>query len=210
MAYDYLSQSILATMLIEMKDNDAFYNPSLQSSYTGYASTGQLFTGGQAQSDMASWATESSGAYRGTNPAFPTAALVLLSNTALTILDETNSELNLWMQFLLSDSYALSNNFALGDPLYASGQMLQGFQPRGLTYANGIISVIYSPDPGSVSINGTLVVNLDLAQDRVYLETVAAYLRYDVVSLDGIQVVSAVPNVPPPTDVTLSTYTGSI
>jgi hypothetical protein len=172
MPFNYLSQSIIATLSIEKKNNDVFYNPELQPSYNGYAADGFLYSNGQVTPASASWATEPFGSYRGSSAAFPNSVLLLLSNTSLAVLDETSHNLNLWLLALLSDSYALSNNFALGSIAHSYSQTLQGFQPRGLTYANGVISVIYNPDPGSIAINGTLVVNLDLAQDRVYLETV--------------------------------------
>jgi len=125
----------------------------------------------QTSSILASWYTEGAGSYRGILPTFPKAGLVLLSNVALTILDETTASLNMWMQFLLADSFALANNF--------NGE-LNGWQPAKLAYADGIISVIYTPDSGNLSglaaddsgynVNSNMVVNLDFAQDRVYID----------------------------------------
>lgn len=169
--YDYIDQEIVATTLIEPKANDSFYYPVNQG-HNGFAYDGQLYTAGVLQSgQVASWHSEVSGPYRGPLPTFPTAGLVLLSKVALTILDESTSALGLWMQFLLSDTYALANNFDGG---------LNGWVPAGLTYADGIISVTYNPDPGNQvgldAVNSTygldsrMVVNLDFSQDTVYLD----------------------------------------
>jgi len=101
-------------------------------------------------------------------------ALLLLGRASLTILDATTSELALWMIFLLRDDYLLADNFATLNPNYSSN--LQGFLLSGLTYANGVISVIYSPDPGAEDINSppqpasNMVVNIDFTQDKAYLD----------------------------------------
>ena len=44
------------------------------------------------------------------------------------------------MQFLLQDNNALANNF---------NGAVQGFLPSGVVYADGIVSVIYTPDSGN-------------------------------------------------------------
>lgn len=198
MAYDYINQSIRATCLIEPKDDDSFYNPATLG-HSGFAWDGTLYIEGVQQITIASpptpvyasWATEASGAYRGDSSTFPQAGLVLLSRVALTILDETTSALKLWMQFLLQSnvldpvssppvvagSYALTDNF--------NGE-LNGWLPSGLAYADGVLSVTYSPDAGNrdgvvtsgsgsppvtnYNIDSNMVVNIDFTQDKVYLD----------------------------------------
>jgi len=206
--YDYIHQDIVATALIQPLDNDSFYNP-VPNGHTGFAADGILYnagevvlTGSPPVFTYASWFTEFAGSgsppvlnpYRGDQAAFPASGLILLSPVALTILDQSNTALPLWMQFLLNDSYALANNFSTGNPNY-SNQLLDGWLPAGLTYADGIISVIYTPDPGAYQIEGltgsppsitgpwaigsvdqvgqgpTLVVSIDFSQDEIYLDT---------------------------------------
>lgn len=172
MAYDYLNQSIVSSLLIVPKDNDSFFNP-VSLGLTGYGFDGQLYDGGVLaiapfgpfQNLQASWFLEAQSAYRGPLPTFPKGALVLLSKTALTILDETNSvttagALPLWMEFLLNDLYALTDNF---------DNTLIGFTPAGLSYAGGILVVTYIPDAGS-TIQSAMAVNVDFTGDGVYLD----------------------------------------
>lgn len=157
-AYDYINQSIQSSLLIVPKDNDPFFFPT-QLALSGFAFDGFLYDSGVKTMTQASWFTEAQSAYRGILPSFPEAALVLLSQVALTILDETNSDLPLWMQFLMSDLYAVANNF---------NETLIGFTPVGLSYAGGILTVTYIPDAGS-DYQSTLAVNIDFTQDNVYL-----------------------------------------
>jgi hypothetical protein len=163
--YDYINQSIQSSLLILPKDNDPFFNPT-QLALTGFAFDGFYYDGGVQTSAQASWFLEAQGAYRGPLQSFPEAALVLLSQVALTILDETNPNANLplWMQFLLSDLSALANNF--------NGTLI-GFTPSGLSYAAGVLAVTYLPDAGS-TIQSSLAVNMDFVQDMVYLYVAVA------------------------------------
>jgi hypothetical protein len=176
--YNYLNQSMVATALIELKDDDSFYNPSL--GHNGFAWDGILYSEGQQVSEIsgvqyASWFIEADtpGPYRSAQANFPTAGLVLLSKVALTILDEsTYPNLNLWMQFLLADLFLLVNNFTSS---YTSESTI-GFTPSGLAYADGVISVIYTPDEGASNITlgsgpaSTMVLSIDFSQDRAYLD----------------------------------------
>jgi hypothetical protein len=158
---EYINQEIIATCLIQTSDIDSFYNPSALS-HIGFASDGFYYTNGTKDSTrQASWFTEAPGSYRGTTAAFPAAGLILLSKTSLTILDETTASLNMWMQFILQNSYFFTNNF--------NGGTL-GFTPTGLSYADGIISVTYAPNPGSVDVTTSMVVSLDFSQDKAYLD----------------------------------------
>lgn len=158
-AYDYINQSIQSSLLILPKDDDPFFFPT-QLAHTGFAWDGFLYDGGVRQVQQASWYTEPQGPYRGPLQTFPQASLVLLSKVALTILDETNTNLPLWMQFLLQDMQALANNF---------NNTIIGFTPESLTYAGGVLTVLGMPDPGS-TIQSMLAVSLDFVNDTAYLE----------------------------------------
>ena len=144
----------------------------------------------------ASWFTEfGTNAYRGDEAAFPAFGLALVSPVSLVILDQATpvtqaNQLPMWMQFLLGDSNALANNF---------NGSVQGFTPSAVCYADGVISVTYTPDAGNQEafnhINATpppaietiistsqlptypvvpsyshMVVSIDFAQDSVYLD----------------------------------------
>jgi hypothetical protein len=86
------------------------------------------------------------------------------------------------MQFLLSDSALLTNNF---------NGSVQGFSPSALAYSDGIVSVTYKPDPGNqetytsgqhplsspypppypaVSAQSHMVVSIDFVTDSAYLD----------------------------------------
>jgi hypothetical protein len=237
--YDYIDQDIQATALVQVRDNDSFYNPAL--GHNGFAADGTRYTAGAQDALLvthvaaasgtytclatnslttgskvllngftgnftalngtvqtiistglsdsqfefttgtdtitgasqptaqvntpSSWYSEASGPYRGTKVTFPNAGLILLSKVSLVILDESTRSLALWMQFLLSDTFALTNNF--------NGES-NGWTPKSVCYADGVISVTYLPDEGSMAppdgIVSRMVVSLDFAQDTVYLD----------------------------------------
>jgi hypothetical protein len=172
-AYDYIDQSIVSTCLIEPKDIDSFYNPVLQG-HTGFAWDGQLYSAGVLQGSppqAASWFSEAPGAYRGELATFPQTGLVLLSKVALTIIDGSTTALKMWMQFLIQDQFGLPDNW--------NGE-LNGFAPSGLVYADGVLSVTYTPDAGNetgvaldqtgYNINSNMVVNIDFTQDKIFLD----------------------------------------
>lgn len=184
--YDFLDQSIVATASIQPFNNDSFYNPTLNN-HNGFAADGTHYTNGVQDlagsppaPTFASWYLEAAGAFRGGSAVFPTFGLILLSKVSLVILDESTpvpnaNQLTLWMQAVLADNYGLTNNFTdiLGDGTGA----LQGFTPTGLSYADGIISVIYKPDDGNVdtlsppvSSNSHMVVSFDFSTDQIYLD----------------------------------------
>jgi hypothetical protein len=168
---------MVATALIQGLDSDSFYFPE-DNGHTGFAFNGAYYVSGTQSSppQVASWFSEGTGPYRGDGASFPAQALLLLGRASLTILDETTPELNLWMTFLLGDNLLLADNFATSNPNYASN--LIGFLPSGMAYANGVISVIYSPDPGAEDIGlsppmgsaSTMVVNIDFTDDAAYLD----------------------------------------
>ena len=153
MAYDFIDQNIVASCLIQPHNDDSFYNPT-RNLHTGYAFDGVHYTLGVqdtlstfAGNLQASWWTEAQtgNPYRGDQQDFPTYGLVLLSPVSLVILDQSTpvtvaSALPLWMQFILGDANALANNF---------DSAVQGFLPASVCYADGIVSVTYTPDSGN-------------------------------------------------------------
>jgi hypothetical protein len=147
MPYDFIDQNIVASCLIQSHTDDSFYNP-VANSHTGYAFDGNYYSLGSIVNghQQASWFTEyGTNPFRGDKAAFPSYGLVLLSPVSLVILDQTKSvtqatALPLWMQFILADNNALANNFNFS---------LQGFLPQSVCYADGIVSVTYSPDAGN-------------------------------------------------------------
>src|SRR5271170_4678793 len=153
MAYNFINQNIVASCLIQPHDDDSFYNP-IRNQHTGYAYNGIHYTLGVqdtistfAGNLIASWWSEvqSGNPYRGDQQNFPTYGLVLLSPVSLVILDQSipvsvATALPLWMQFLLGDTNAFANNF---------NGAIEGFLPASLCYADGIISVTYTPDSGN-------------------------------------------------------------
>ena len=167
--YAYGNQPITATALIQQSGEDSFYFPE-DNRHTGFAANGSRYTSGVEDSppSVASWYTEPPGPYRGTSPAFPAYGLVLLGRASMAILDESTTELALWMTFLLQDGLMLADNYALGNPNYPTS--LVGFLPAGLSYANGVVSVIYTPDPGSEDVTSSMVVSVDFGRDTAYLD----------------------------------------
>ncbi len=164
--YNYLDQQITATCLVQAYNNDSFYFPETNN-HSGFAYDGKKYLNGQLDllpgspptTQYASWYTEfASPTASGPEPArddqaqFPAFGLILLSPVAMTILNQSTpvpqaNELKMWMQFAMADGYIMSNNYmtAMSPPVLA----IQGFTPSGLSYADGIISVIYTPDAGN-------------------------------------------------------------
>lgn len=160
-SYDYLNQDIQATALVQVRDDDSFFNPGL--GHYGFAADGTRYTAGiqDAGPVFASWYSEIPGPYRGPKPTFPNAGLILLSKVALTILDETTRDLILWMQFLLADNQALTDNFDGG---------INSWTPRSLNFADGVLSVTYEADEGNTDIVSPMVATFDFTQDKVYTD----------------------------------------
>jgi hypothetical protein len=158
-SYDYLDQSLSASLLILPYDNDGFFSPGI--GLTGFAFDGTHYTNGiqDAGPVFASWYVEAPGPYRSTTKAFPSQAIVILSQVALTIMDGTINFPPLWMQFILQDSAGLANNF--------SNQLI-GFTPKFLTYSNGVLSVIAPPDAGS-TIQSNMILTFDFVADQIFL-----------------------------------------
>src|SRR5271170_2599117 len=181
MSYDFIDQNIVASCLIQGHTDDSFYNPTTNS-HTGYAFDGNYYSLGAVVNghQKASWFTEfGTNPYRGDQAAFPAYGLVLLSPVSLVILDQaisvTNAnQLPLWMQFLLGDSNALTNNFNGSE---------QGFLPSSVCYADGVVSVTYSPDAGNQEY-------FDHITDAPDWSSVTTYVLNQTVSLSGAVYIS--------------------
>jgi len=204
--YDYLDQIIVATCLIQAYNNDSFYNPTTNN-HSGFAADGKKYLNGQLDLlpgspptvQYASWYLEfNTPTASGPEPSrddivtFPAYGIILLSPVALTILDGGTpvalaSELKMWMQFALADEYMMTDNYATWLPPSSPPlpPAVQGFTPSGLSYADGIISIVYTPDPGNqppalpppldVPVSGDssqshMVVSIDFSQDLAYLD----------------------------------------
>ena len=184
-AYDFIDQNIVASCLIEPRTDDSFYYP-VPNQHTGYAFNGNYYLAGVPQvGQYSSWFTEAFGPYRGSTAAFPTYGLVLLTPVSLAILDEslavlTAQQLPLWMLFLLGDNLSTTPTTSNALPDNYNGT-IQGFLPSAVCYADGVVSVTYSPDAGNQPsgqagsppaepAQSHLVVSIDFVQDRVYLD----------------------------------------
>jgi hypothetical protein len=209
MAYDYIDQSILASTVITAKNNDGFFLPT-QLLHNGYAADGNLYINGVLQTtstsqgwgdggygdgayggvdggglpSIASWALEPPSTFRSSIITFPTNALLLVSEAALTIIDQSQGSLDMWMIFLLADALAFTNNFgqtggdAFGDGGFGDvgfgGAENNGWLPFSIQYSSGVITVCCSPDVGSQSSTKMMAVNLDFTQDKAYVDTPTA------------------------------------
>ena len=147
MAYDFIDQNIVSSCLVQSYTDDSFYNPVVNQ-HTGFAFDGSYYLQGVLESThaKASWFTEfGTNPFRGSTAAFPSYGVILLSPVSLVILDQSKavqmaSSLPLWMQFILGDNNGLANNF---------DSSVQGFLPARVVYADGIVSVTYTPDSGN-------------------------------------------------------------
>src|SRR5271166_3926841 len=184
MSYDFIDQNIVASCLIQSHTDDSFYNP-VANSHTGYAFDGNYYSLGSIVNGhrQASWFTAfGTNPYRGDQAAFPTYGLVLLSPVSLVILDQSKSvsqasALPLWMQFILGDNNALANNFNFS---------LQGFLPQSVCYADGILSVTYSPDAGNAGFEFFYVTATSIASNVLTVNALDSdFALGDYVTLSG-------------------------
>ena len=164
MVYDYLNQSVLASTLCTARSSDSFFYPTTLG-HTGYAFDGYMYSAGVKQSVQASWVTESlHSATRGANAAFPTQGLVLVQRASITICDASNTQLALWMIFYYGDGLGYCNNPAPNPSVPTS------YTAAEVSWANGILNVLLSPDPGSFNQSPiSLVINF--ITDEIYATT---------------------------------------
>lgn len=186
MGYNFIDQNIVASCLIQSYTDDSFYNPT-SNSHTGFAFDGNYYSLGVLVPGhpQASWFTEfGTNSFRGNQAAFPAFGIVLLSPVSLVILNQTNSvahaeDLPLWMQFVLGDNNALANDF---------DSSVQGFLPSKVTYADGIVSVTYTPDAGNQPYR--IVANITQTSITSNVLTVTAVNEFSVgqnVRIEGTQ-----------------------
>ena len=150
--------SILASCAIKNNPNDSFLNPS--NGLDGFGWDGFFYIAGVAQTTQATWFTEPLGLYRSARGAFPQRGIVLVTNSGLSIFDESNGSLDLWMSFQKGDALAFFNNF----PTVTSNLV-----PKGLSYNNGLVMVTYG---SSTTADINLI--FDFNQDRVYADVPAS------------------------------------
>ena len=173
MAYNFIDQNIVSSCLIQSHTDDSFYNP-VSNQHTGFAFDGNYYSLGVLDPThaKASWFTEfGTNSFRGEQAQFPSFGVVLLSPVSLVILDQSKSvaraeDLPLWMQFVLGDNNALANNFDAS---------VQGFLPASVCYADGIVSVTYTPDSGNGQyLHPTSVANITATSIASNVLTVTA------------------------------------
>lgn len=151
----------VSSCLISPRDNDPFFNP-VSMGHTGFAANGMMYNTGVPHPVVASWFSEEPSSTRGSNPTFPSIGLALLSKTDFTIYDESDRHLPLWMRFVLADNFLLTNNF----------DGLHGFTPSEVSYAQGVISLLFTPDPGLV-LQTNLVITIDFSRDTAAIEFIS-------------------------------------
>ena len=165
----------VSSCIISPKDNDPFFNP-VSMRHTGFAADGTMYNVGVPYPILASWFSEGTSSTRGSSAFFPSIGLALLSKVDLTIYDESNRNLPLWMRFILADNLLLTNNH----------DGAHGFTPSEVSYAQGVISLLCLPDPG-IELKTNLVIGIDFSKDTATIEF-----------LTGTPPVPPVPPVPPP------------
>jgi hypothetical protein len=166
LAYDYINQSVLTSLHIAPKDDDAFFNPQ-RLTHNGFAWDGYKYVNGVKDlSTRPSWATEGGSDTRGILETFPTDAVVLVSAASVAILDATTTSLRLWMLFYTVDSYAIPVNPIAGQTVDGG---IASFTPKSANWANGVLSIVMEADPGSTAMP-VAVITIDFTTDTVFAE----------------------------------------
>jgi hypothetical protein len=161
LGYNYLEQSVIASLTIAEKDDDSFFSPVLWQ-HTGFAFDGNYYDQGLlVAGTQASWFTEPVTAQRGNSAAFPDNVLVVLSVASLSMLNTSNDTISLWMLFYYMDTGAFPNNFTSG---------IASFSPQSLAWGNGRLSVVSAADPGSPFNGPYAVLTFDFVADQVYMD----------------------------------------
>jgi hypothetical protein len=161
LAYQYLSQPVLASLSFGVKDDDSFFNPT-GLGHTGFAFDTNHYTAGVLDAGHAapSWTAEGSSATRGPLAAFPEQTVVVISEASFAILDATTDALNLWMLFYLCDFFAYPSTFA-GD--------VASFTAESATWASGLLSITLKAVSSASTFAGA-VLTYDFAADSVYVD----------------------------------------
>jgi len=162
-SYTSLTQPVLTSLTISVKDDDPFFNP-VELTHTGFAYDGFMYNGGvQNPSQTASWYSEGPSLTRGTLASFPTDAVIVVSAGSLTILDATANPLAMWMLFYYCDQYAFPNNFQ---------GAIESFSSVAASWGAGKLTVVMVADPGSEAMPAAIL-TLDFATDSVYIDYAA-------------------------------------
>lgn len=157
--YQYLQQSVAASLIIGQKDSDSFFHP-VTLNHTGFAYDGFAYVAGvQNPASQASWFLELSSPTRGA-AVFPSEVLVVLSQASLSMLDTTDETVVLWMLFYYMDLGCYANNFSA---------TVASFSPQSLTWGNGRLSVVSAYDPGS-PFSLVAVLTIDFVADQAYVD----------------------------------------
>ena len=161
LAYDVLGQSVNTSLLIGVKDDDSFFNPT-GLVHTGFAFDAKHYTAGVLDVGHAapSWAAEGESATRGPLVAFPEQVVVVVSEASFALLDATTDALNLWMLFYLCDFFAYPSAFP---------NEVATFQPVSATWAAGKLSITMQA-VSSAPAYATAVLTYDFAADTVYAD----------------------------------------
>jgi hypothetical protein len=160
MAYDYLNQPVLTSMLCFQRDADSFFIPA-KLGHNGFAFDGLSYVNGVAGTTKASWSTEVPSDARGPLQSFPTQALIIVSRAVVAVVDATTPALNTWMLFYLADAYGFTDN---------SQGLAVGYLASAVTWNNGLLTVAMSPDAGSASVSPNLI-TFDFVQDSIYADS---------------------------------------
>lgn len=150
--------NVLSSCIIRKEPGDLFFYP--ENGLTGYGYDGKLYSGGTIVPGIfSSWYSEGTGSYRGSLQTFPLSALVLITDVSMAIYDQS-TDLNTWMIFLRKDQGMLLNNYDASTI---------GFTPKSVQYNGGVITVEFSPDPGSTR-QTNIFLHIDFVQDTAYAD----------------------------------------
>jgi hypothetical protein len=159
MAYDYLDQPVLSSLIIQKQEMDSFFSPALLG-HSGFSADGLYYVNGIVNPQLqASWYTETAGTERSSAQAFPDRTLVIASRASLALLSAVTMEL--WMLFYLGDDKALRYN--------PTGVQLS-YTPSGLSWANGLLTLNLTADAGD-STQAPYALTIDFTRDQVYADT---------------------------------------
>jgi hypothetical protein len=160
LAYNVLTQPVVASQVIAARDDDAFFFPQ-RLGFTGFAADGMWYQAGvQQPSHVASWYLETASDTRGTLQSFPTNALVIISKASVSIYDTSQETLTLWMVFYKNDEYVVPTNFI------TTGS----YSPVSVSWSSGVLSVVLAPDQGAPTQDYGML-SIDFSQDSVAIDT---------------------------------------
>jgi hypothetical protein len=157
--------NVYCSCLVPAQSTDLFYNPTFAGGLTGYAADGFKYTSGvQNPTLIAPWFSEAQGGgdqmTRGDTQGFPAAALVLVTDESIAILDQVDN-MSMWMIFKKGSNNAYSDTF---------GIVGAAFVPSSANFSSGVLSVTFSPAPGTGS-TALVILNIDFVKDYIFIDT---------------------------------------